>query len=227
VAKPNGKNGAALRRGVLGLAALLAMAAGNAGAVNLEQAYHAALKNDPAYRMNFYENESAKENRIIGRAGLLPNISASYSGSKNVADQDLSTRLGVQETHPRYLSHSSVVQVRQPLLNLDAVTRYRQGKVQTEQAAETFESNTNEVALRVVGAYCDALFAEDQVALARVQRDMHLEQQRVNQRMFEKGEGTKTDMLETKARLDLAEAQLIEAQDNAVAARNTLATISA
>jgi protease secretion system outer membrane protein len=36
----------------------------------------------------------------------------------------------------------------------------------------------------------------------------------VNKRLFEKGEGTKTDMLETQARLDIAEAQLTEAQDN-------------
>jgi protease secretion system outer membrane protein len=47
----------------------------------------------------------------------------------------------------------------------------------------------------------------------------------VNKRLFEKGEGTKTDMLETQARLDVAEAQVTEAQDNVVAARETLAGI--
>jgi protease secretion system outer membrane protein len=71
----------------------------------------------------------------------------------------------------------------------------------------------------------DALFADDQVALSKVSRDMYLEQMHVNNRLFEKGEGTKTDMLETQARLDVAEAQLTEAQDNAVAARETLAGI--
>jgi protease secretion system outer membrane protein len=115
--------------------------------------------------------------------------------------------------------------VRQPLLNLDAIARYRQGKVQGEQGEAQFAANTNEVALRVVGAYCDALFADDQVALARVQRDLYVEQQKVNQRRFEKGEGTRTDMLETSARLDIAEARLVEAEDNAVAARNALAGV--
>lgn len=43
--------------------------------------------------------------------------------------------------------------------------------------------------------------------------------------MFEKGEGTKTDMLETQARYDLAEAQLIEARDNMTNARNNLEAI--
>jgi protease secretion system outer membrane protein len=128
-------------------------------------------------------------------------------------------------TYPRYISRSSVIQVRQPILSLDAIARYRQGKVQAAQGAKQFEANTNDVIIRVVSAYADALFAEDQVELSRVQRDMYAEQQKVNQRLFEKGEGTKTDMIETQARLDLAEAQLIEAKDNATAARNTLAGV--
>ncbi len=214
------KQGGALRRGVI--AALCMLAAGSAGAVSLQQAYEAALKNDPAYRMSYYENEAGKENVVLGRAGLLPSVTASFSGSKNNMDREIAQFGRVTRDHPSYLSRSSVVQMRQPILNLEATARYRQGKVQTLQSAEKFEADTNEVALRVVGAYVDVLFAQDQVALAEVQRNMYLEQQKVNERMFEKGEGTKTDMLETKARLDLAEAQLIEAQDNLVAQRNTL-----
>lgn len=204
------------------LAALACCAAGNAGAVSLQQAYEAALKNDPTYRAQFYANEAAKENRILGRSSLLPNVSANFSGSKNVLDQETMRGNTVVPSNRKYISRSSTVQLRQPLFNMDAIQRYRQGKVQTAQGAEQFIADTNEVAIRVVSAYLDVLFADDQVALSKVQRDMYAEQQKVNQRLFEKGEGTKTDMLETQARLDLAEAQLIEAQDAAVAARNTL-----
>ncbi len=210
-------------------AALLALAAGNAGAISLQQAYEAALKNDPQYRMHYYEKESAQENEILGRSNLLPQVSASYSANRNVADTDtkVETKAGTVPVidHPRYISRSSVVQLRQPILNLDGVMRYRQGKVQARQGAQQFEADTNDVILRVVGAYADALFAEDQVELARVQRDMYQEQMKVNARLFEKGEGTKTDMLETKARFDLAEAQLVETQDNAQAMRDTLAGV--
>lgn len=212
-------------RAPLALAVLLAVA-GGAQAVTLQQAYQAALKNDPTFRMNYYENEYGKESSIIGRAALLPSVSASFGASRNIADQTAPSMFGgISNTHPRYISRSSVVQLRQPLLNMDGLARYRQGKVQAEQSATQFEVNVNEVALRVVTAYLDALFAEDQLALAKVQRDAYAEQQRVNQRMFEKGEGTKTDMLETAARLDLAEAQLVESQDNVVAVRNTLAGV--
>jgi len=207
------------------LAALLAVA-GNAGAVSLQQAYELALKNDPNYRMNYYDKESAQENRIIGRSYLLPSVSASFYGARNIADQEVDVGLPQKRLdHPRYISRSSSVQVRQPILNLDGIVRYRQGKVTAKLGEAQFAANTNEVILRVVGAYADALFAEDQVSLSKVQRDMYAEQQKVNQRLFERGEGTRTDMLETQARLDLAEAQLIEAQDNASAARSTLAGI--
>jgi len=218
------RGGNILRAAVLG--AWLAGAAGGAGAVSLTQAYEAAIKNDPVFRMRYYEHESGKENRILGRAQLLPQVSASYSYGKNVADQEYvqQTLLGPRPVidHPKYTSRSGVVQLRQPLFNMEGIARYRQGKVQTAQAEEAYEAGIDDVSVRVVSAYLDVLFAQDQLALARVQRDMHLESQKVNQRMFEKGEGTKTDMLETQARLDLAEAQLIESQDNLVAARNTL-----
>jgi len=196
--------------------------AGGAGAVTIEEAYRAALKNDPTFRVRFYENESGKENAILGRSQLLPNISASHSVNRNISDQQYSGR---PETHPRYISKSSVVQLRQPLFNLEAVQRYRQGKVQSAQSEEAYEAGVDEVSVRVITAYLDTLFAEDQLALARVQRDTYVEQQKVNQFLFEKGEGTKTDSLETQARLDLSEAQLVEAQDNVVAVRNTLAGV--
>jgi protease secretion system outer membrane protein len=213
---------------VLALALLAgAGAAGNAAAISLQAAYEAALKNDPQYRMNYYEYESSKENVILGRSNLLPQVSASYSASRNIVDLDTyyEELKRTVPSQPRYISRSSAVQVRQPILNLDGIVRYRQGKVQTAQGEKQFESDTAQVILRVVGAYSDALFAEDQVALSKVQRDMYLEQMKVNQHLFEKGEGTKTDMLETQARLDLAEAQLVEAQDNAVAMRSTLAGV--
>jgi len=204
------------------LLAIGAFATGGASAVTIEEAYQAALKNDPTFRIRFYENESGKENQILGRSQLLPTVSASHSVNRNISDQQY---VGRPETHPRYISRSSVVQLRQPLFNAEAIQRYRQGKVQTAQAEEAYQAGVDEVSVRVISAYLDTLFAEDQLALARVQRDMYVEQQKVNQFLFEKGEGTKTDSLETQARLDLAEAQLVEAQDNVVAVRNTLAGV--
>jgi protease secretion system outer membrane protein len=206
-------------------AVILTSSAG-AGAVTFSEAYQAALKNDPNYRMNYYENEYARENVVIGRAGLLPNIAANYSASRNRVDLEGQDFLGRPSlTHPQYISRSTSVQLRQPLLNLEAIARYRQSRVQADASEAQLRTHLGEVVLRVAGAYLDALLASDTLVLAQSQRDSYAEQSKVNARLFEKGEGTRTEMLETAARLDQSEAQVLEARDAVDVNRNALAVV--
>lgn len=179
------------------------------------------MKNDPAYQAAFQTSEAGKENRILGRSTLMPSVSAAYSASQNRTTVEQSNL-----TFPRdYISRNSTVQVRQPLFNLDAYARYKQGIAQSNYSAAIFDSQSQEVIIRVSSAYFDALLKETQVALAKVERDALLEQRNQNNVLFKKGEGTRTDVLETQSRLDLAEAQLLEAQDALATARDTLAGI--
>ena len=199
---------------------------GSASALGLIQAYEAALKNDPTYRAAVYENEAGQQYKELGRSSLLPNLSASYSSGKNNSDITSPNVFGQKSTVQRsYNSMSQSIQLRQPLLNLEAIARYYQGVAQTGYSDAQFFARRQELILRLVGAYADAKYAEDRLALAVVQRDSYAEQRRANDRMFEKGEGTKTDMLETQAKFDLAEAELLEAKDAVTDARNALAAL--
>ncbi|MYN09751.1 TolC family outer membrane protein [Pseudoduganella aquatica] len=201
-------------------AALLAHSSG-ASALGLMQAYEAALKNDSVYRAAYYAKEAGKENRVLGRSGLLPSISASYNGSK--AKSEITSN--GHSVNQDYISRSSSVQVRQTLVNFDALARYKQGVLQTEYSEAVFLSESQQAAMRVVGAYIEVLFKQDQLALAKSERDTYVERMKVNDRMLEKGEGTRTDMLETRARLDVAEAAVLEAEDNLAATRLGLQAI--
>lgn len=197
-----------------------------ANAINLQQAYALALQNDPVYRAAYFDNESGKEAAVIGRSALLPSVQASYSANKNRADLTSLNFLGKESlTHPEYISRVSTVQLRQPLVNFEALARYKQGKAQTLLSEQTFTLRGQELLLRLVGSYFDALFADEQTALAEAQRNAYAEQKMVNERLLKHGEGTRTDVLEVQARLELSEAQLIEARDNQATARNTLAGI--
>jgi protease secretion system outer membrane protein len=208
------------------LASTFLLQAGGASAMSLIQAYEAALQNDPTYRAAVHENEAGQQNKVLGRAGLLPNVSANYANSKNRADITAPDFLGrTNTTHPVYTSSVASLGVRQPLLNLEGVARYYQGVAQSNYSDALFSARGKELVLRVVGAYADAKYAEDTLALTTAQRDAFAEQMRVNERMFQKGEGTRTDMLETQAKYDVAEAQVIEARDNLTTARNSLAAI--
>ncbi|TWI64339.1 protease secretion system outer membrane protein [Pseudoduganella lurida] len=215
-------------RGALAAALLAGFGAASApaSALGLMQAYQAALANDPTFREAVQDAAAGRENRIIGRANLLPNVSANYGANKNFADLVVTTQQGQRvPSEPEYISRTASVQLRQPLFNLDALARYKQGNAQANYSEEQFRLRGHELILRVVSAYVDALFAREQVRLSKVQRDMYAEQRAVNDRLFTGGEGTKTDMLETQARLDLSEAQLLEAQDNEQAALATLSGV--
>lgn len=207
------------------IGATLLLNSATAGAVGLLQAYDAALKNDPTYRGAFFENEAGKENKILGRAGLLPNIFGNLNISRNVSDVTAPGFDGLDTTHPKYLSRVEDVELHQTVFNLDAYARYKQGAAQSKYAAAQFDSMRQDLILRVTGAYLDVLLNDEQLRLARTQRDMYTEQRKVNDHLFEKGEGTKTDMIETQSRLDVAEAQILEAQDALANARVTLAGI--
>ncbi|MFS2004710.1 TolC family outer membrane protein [Duganella sp. CT11-25] len=212
------------RRLALAAAAALLLA-GHASAITLNQAYEAALQNDPTFQTAVQDATAGREYRVIGRSNLLPNVQANYSLSKNNSDL-ITTQSGIDfPSSPQYYSRSASVSLRQPLYAPQAWALYKQGSAQSDYNVAQFDARVQEMILRVTGAYCDALFAQDQVRIATIQRDMYIEQGRVNDHLFAKGEGTKTDMLETQARLDLSEAQLLEALDNQTSTLHTLSTL--
>lgn len=202
--------------------ALLLAACGAASGMSLVEAFERARIHDPVYRAAFHAGQAGREERVIGRAALLPSVAANYAGSRNRTD----ITEGLKTTHPAYTSRAAGVSLRQALFNLDAWARYRQGQAQSEGSEAQFEAAGQALIVRVAGAYIDALYSDEQAALAQASRDTLLEQNKVNARLFDKGEGTRTDMLETQARLDLAEAKLLEAADAQRAARATLGAMT-
>jgi protease secretion system outer membrane protein len=77
--------------------------------------------------------------------------------------------------------------------------------------------------LRTFTLYAEANQAQTELQLALAQRDALARQRESNRRLMTSGEGTVTDTLETQARLDLAEAEVIATQDKVEASREALA----
>ncbi len=186
-------------------------------AMDLMAAYEGALANDPTFRAAVKEAEAGRANLEIGRSGLLPQLSANYySAINNSRIQGPITNAPgspTAVTNRAYPSNNSYFQVTQSLFNLQAVAQFRQGTAQANLAQAKLVYNTQELLIRVLQAYSDLLFALDQHSFFVAQRDAYLEQMKVNVRRFERGEGTKTDTLETRASYEMAVAQVIEAQD--------------
>jgi outer membrane protein, protease secretion system len=190
-------------------------------ALGLMQAYEAALNNDALYQAAIHENDAGQQFKSIGRASLLPVLSGSYSTNYVDADRTFTGRTD-QLT---YRNETALLQLRQPVINFESFARYKQGLAQTNAADAQFLVQNQDLIVRLAAAYMDARFAEDQLAITSSQMSSFAEQRLTNEHLFEKGEGTRTEMLETQARFDLAEAQVIEARDNLTNARNVLASI--
>ncbi len=194
--------------------------------INLSQALDLAFQNDKTYQSAVYEN--AAENQVVGitRAGLMPNISVNYSRSSNDAQRTTTINGSANKDNPNYISESTSLSLRQPLINMEALARYRQGSAQADYNDAVLAGRTQELMTRLFSAYIEALYAQDLIRLASAQRAALQENQVANARMFEKGAGTSTDMLETQARFELAQAQVLEAEDNFDSSRRKLMAIT-
>lgn len=193
-------------------------------ALDLMSAYEYALNNDPTYRSASKENEAGQANRVIGRAQLMPRINYNYwTAANNLKQSGPAYTGGPNQTYNKaYPSDNQTAQLTQPIFDLGALARYRQGVAQGDFAEAKFAYQSQDLLVRTLQAYVDLLFAEDQLNYQTAERNAYHEQMKVNQRMFEKGEGTRTDLLESTASFSLAEAKVIEAQDNQENAKRKL-----
>jgi protease secretion system outer membrane protein len=189
-----------------------------ASAMDLKQAWDLLQYQGPIYRAAVHEKAAGEENRAIGKAGLLPQVNASAYDNKvngtqrqNGLDRDLD-----------YDSKGANVRLRQPLFNKQKMAEYRQGKQRADYSVAVFDAKSQDAAVRLAESYFDVLLASETILLAKSKLNAFEEQLASAKRRMELGAGTITDIDESVARRDLAEAELIEAQDNLVNARRKL-----
>ncbi|MBX3639699.1 MAG: TolC family outer membrane protein [Nitrosomonas sp.] len=196
-----------------------------AQALSLLDAYEAALAHDPTYRSAIHESEAGEQTEVITRASLLPNLTITHTDSKSTGTNSQGTANPANPRELNFHSQVSALTLRQPIINLEAVAGYRQGQAQTNSSRSRFTGQSQQLIVRLVEVYFETLLAQHRLQLAQAQLDSLAELKRVNENMLLKGEGTTTDVLETQSRHALAQAQLIEAQDELDVAQLRLESI--
>lgn len=193
----------------------------------LQTLYQAALRHDPQYRSAQHERDAGLQNKNLGRSAVLPQAQYSYNRSDNRADRSIFTSTGQVTTQDQlnYRSLYSGISVRQPIYSREAWARFQQGQLQADYAQAQFDGRQREVLVRLVEAYCNLWFAKDQMDLLEVQRQTLTEQLQSVTQQFEKGEASRTDVLEAQARSDLLQASRIEAEHTYKLAQRTLLAI--
>ena len=199
--------------GLLILLAVMGSYVTTAKAIGLLDAYESALMHDPTFRAAIHENEAGQQAIAIGRAGLLPTLSITHQQSMSRGTQS-DPRSGIAaNSNLSFNSEVTTLTLRQPLLNMEAVANYDQSHARANSSQAKLIGQSHQLIVRLVEAYVKTLLAQDRLYLAKAQDKALEELKIVNQNMLKRGEGTHTDVLETQSRHALAQAQVIEAQD--------------
>ncbi|MFA6314270.1 MAG: TolC family outer membrane protein [Sterolibacterium sp.] len=196
-------------------AATIALGCSPAQALDLLKSYRLALQQDAGYQASRAEAAASRELVPQARAQLLPNLSGSLSRSKNQTNSETPGFLGARNfSSYEYLSSSYALTLRQPVYRKYNFAQYRQAQSQVESAEAVLDKNLQDMLVRLCGAYFEALMAQDSLALVLSAKEAYAGQLQAAKRIFEAGQGTRTDIDDAQARYDMALAQELEASQN-------------
>jgi protease secretion system outer membrane protein len=205
------------RRGWWRLAPVLAAlcAAGSAWSLDLAQAWEAALARDPQLRAARASTEGSRERIAQARGQLLPQVSASAQRSRNELHSDTPGLGGAPVSqHDFYTSRNETLTLRQPLFRPVLTAQLRQARAVVANAEAVLEQEEQRLLMRLAQSYLETLQAEEQLRLVQVQKAAVTGQLEAARKGFAAGSGTRTDIDEAQARLDLNTAQELEARQN-------------
>lgn len=227
------RSGATLRRWarprMTGLALAVAGVVGvcPAWSIDLRQAYEAAQANDATVRAARATANASREQLPQAEAQRLPNVSFSAGRSKNNLTSDTQSFLGEPvTTKNRYYSGNQVLTIRQALYRPFVTAAVKQAEAAVKDAEATLETGEQSVVTRVGEAYFEALLAEDQLALVAAQKTTYTTQLDAAKKALAAGSGTRTDIDEAQARLDMTFAQELEVRQNVEYTRRQLEAIT-
>ena len=182
----------------------------SAHALGLHEAYNLALGNDPIFRAAIKEREANDANLIIGRSALMPKV---VTGSVTATNRLTNTYSGsVSQNFDNFSSNNNYVQLLQPLFDLGALAKYRQGVAQKGFGDAKFQADTYDLLIRTTQAYLETMYVEDQINFIKSESTAFLEQMELSKKSFKYGEVSKLDYLEAKTAYEISTSQLLEAQ---------------
>ena len=182
-------------------------------ALDLRESFQAAMSQDADLLAARAAADAGREIVPLARGQLLPGLSVSYSRF----DNDLNTRStsltgNTNSFDSRYPSENAVLTLRQPLYRPNVFAAYRQAQSHLQSVEATLDKALQELALRVSESYFNVLLAEEGLRLALSQQVAIAAQLEGARRALAAGQGTRTDIDDAQARLDLNRAQELAAR---------------
>jgi len=206
------------RHRIASCALAMALAPAASFAMDIVEAYQAALPIDPVVAAARAQYEAVREKVPQARATLLPNVNFNGTAGYQTFDTSLADRR-------EFGSQNYSITLAYPLYRRQNTEALEQSKLGVNAAEFQFQSVQQDLILRVSQAYFDVLSAEDTVSTILAQKRATSEQLASAKRNFEVGTATITDQQEAQARYDLIVAQEYAAQNDLDVKRAALAQL--
>ena len=190
-------------------------------AANLLDWYRAAMNHDPDLKVVQADHEIFKERVAVAEAQLWPLLSATAQQSKNDTDR----RQAILSQTTRYSSSGYSVNLRAPLLRGINFYGYRSAEAQYEQSAEALRHERQQAGLRVVEAYFKTVTARNRRNALQEEMNYHSAKLSHARKAFDSGEGTRTDIDEAMANVDLVAVKEIQAINLLKTSEHTLSLL--
>lgn len=188
--------------------------------MTLREALQRAIDSDPAVAASLAERAADREAGVQERATRLPQINA--IGAINTTDADvISTPFGTgfQE---RYDGWSIAVELRQPLFRYDLLARGHRADAQDQLGEQAFIQRGQALVVRVADRYLAVLKATNELALAQIEANAVNTSLGDVRKRYDVQLVAGTDLKEAQARNDLAQANLLSAQQAVESAQDAL-----
>lgn len=184
-------------------------------ALDLVQAYEQALAQDATLRAARATADASMEKLPQAQAQLLPNISASLTRNSNRLSSTAPDASGqLQTSDTSYPSRNDTLSIRQPIYRKYQWAQYQQARHQIDDAQGVLATEVQNLAVRVATAYFEVLLAQEHLTFIQAQATAYTAQLEGARKLLAGGSGTRTDIDDAQAKLDMTRAQALEAEQN-------------
>jgi outer membrane protein len=222
------RSGGARSRVALGLLVLLLGAAARGSqSVDLTALYLRAVEFDPAFLAARSERRIADEVLRESRAGMLPVLSASASGSYTIQDirsTENPAFFRVGETD--YYSEKFSIILAQPIYRSATLARIDEAHAEVRRAESLYQAAEQDLMMRIAEAYLASLAARDSLDFATSEREAIGRQLEEAEERLGSGLAKITDVQDARGRYALAQAAEIDARDALEEGRRAVAEIT-
>jgi outer membrane protein len=182
-------------------------------AEDLAQIYRLAVDNDPTLLQAAAERDAAQKGIDIAKSGFLPQVTgdASYTDSKSDSPEFVSGNIQVVDSTSK--GWRAGVTLNQSLFDWNVWKNADIAEKQAYRAEVSYSNAQQDLMLRVVNAYFQALQAKDDLSFAEAEKKAINRQLEQTKQRFSVGLTAITDVHEAQAQYDSAVAREIQARN--------------